>query len=257
MTQPLSADFGTLPEDALANVASPEIQCFAARMAREAFALVFRFSVNGESDGETIAEMKQRIVNWSRAGADDGARALRLSMVVSGLDQWGLAYAQAFDLAAIPALSELLGALRSDLDARDDARFQQAFGALEKGETDAVDFKVELRRGIHMSLWHAMAASPSRDHALALAGCLGGMLLAQVETLPHLGWRLVADTLAHVQIRCLGDDTGLASAEIAREANQALFDSLRQAMPVTIGDRIMAHATRAVLAWRQSRRPAH
>jgi hypothetical protein len=79
-----------------------------------------------------------------------------------GIDQWGLAWCQAFRLSAIPGVSELLGELRTGLDAAADARFQQAFAAIEAGEGNAVDFKMDLRRNIHLGLWHAMIACEER-----------------------------------------------------------------------------------------------
>ncbi|MFA7476247.1 MAG: hypothetical protein WCY95_10650, partial [Castellaniella sp.] len=56
--------------------------------------------------------------------------------------------------------------------------------------------------------------------------------------------------LAHIQIRLL-EDPGVN--EQAQSGTQCLFASLRQAWPKERHDRIMAQATRAVLAWQQAR----
>ena len=40
-----------------------------------------------------------------------------------------------------------------------------AFAAIEQGEGDAIDFKMELRRNIHLALWHAMIACDDADDA--------------------------------------------------------------------------------------------
>ncbi|MGA0582685.1 MAG: hypothetical protein ACO2ER_02120, partial [Castellaniella sp.] len=69
--------------------------------------------------------------------------------------------------------------------------------------------------------------------------------------MPDLGWRLVADTLAHIQIRLL-EDPGVNGQ--AQSGTQCLFASLREAWPKAHHDRIMAQATRAVLVWQQARR---
>lgn len=178
--------------------------------------------------------------------------ALRLALLVSGIDQWGLAWCQAFRLTAIPGISALLGALRSGLDAAVDARFQRQFAAIEQAESDAVDFKMELRRNIHLALWHAMIACDDRDEALAILAALGGMLVALVGHMPTIGWRLVADALAHIQLRCLTD--AAAGTDLGRETTAALFAALRQALPRETSEPMFAHANQAVIAWQRSRR---
>ena len=132
----------------------------AAHVAQDAFATIFRLTIDDDLAARdmALAEVEQRCHNWCAAGDDAVARTLRRVLLVAGLDQWGLAYSQAFELAAIPALSALLGSLRTSLDAAEDARFQQVFARLDAVESDAVDFKIELRRNIHLALWHAMTA---------------------------------------------------------------------------------------------------
>jgi len=250
-----------LPPDALAPLAAPDVQKLAARMAQDGFLQAFRLTLNEDDAGRArgVAALTSALANWSAAGDGEDAKALRLALVVAGLDQWGLAYSQAFGLAAIPALSELIGALRTGLDARQEALFQRQFAAIEAAEGNAIDFKIELRRGIHLALWHAMIAGDDREQATVILSCLGGMMQALIGAMPELGWRLVADALAHVQIRCVAE--GLAADGLAREMNEALFALLAAELPAEHRDRVMAHATQAVLGWQRARRapsgPAH
>jgi hypothetical protein len=242
------------PADGLACLASPDVQRLAARMAQDAFTRIFRLTLESDEAALQAAagEMQERAGNWARAAANDDARALRLALLASGIDQWGLAYAQAFGLAALPGVSVLLGGLRSALDAAADARFQQQYAAIDQVEGDAVDFKMELRRNIHLALWHAMIACADRDEALAILVALGGMLVALVNRMPVLGWRLVADALVIIQLRCLSD--AAASTDLARETTEGLFVALRQALPREISEPMFAQANQAVIAWQQSRR---
>ena len=242
------------PADGLANLAPPEVQRLAARMAQDAFTRIFRLTLESDEAAlqAAVAGMQERAANWTRAAADDDARALRLALLASGIDQWGLAYAQAFGLVAMPGVSALLGGLRNGLDAVADARFREQYAAIELAEGDAVDFKMELRRNIHLALWHAMIASADRDEALAILAALGGMLVALVGHMPALGWRLVADALALIQLRCLAD--GAASTDLARETTEGLFVALRQALPREVSEPMFAQANQAVIAWQQARR---
>lgn len=243
----------SLPADTLAWLAAPEVQRLAARMAQDAFTRIFRLTLEGDEAAlqAAVTEMQERAANWTRAAPDDDGRALRMAMLVSGIDQWGLAYAQAFRLAALPGVSVLLGGLRSGLDVAADARFQRQYAAIEGVESDAVDFKMELRRNIHLALWHAMIACTERDEAQAILAALGGMLVALVAHMPTLGWRLVADTLTHIQLRCLSD--AAASTDLARDNTEGLFVALRQALPREISEPMFAQANQVVIAWQQSR----
>jgi hypothetical protein len=257
MTQKASAATASpIPVDALATLVGVDVQKLAARMAQDGFAQVFRLTLNEDDAGRArgVKALTTALRNWSDAAEGDEARALRLAMIVAGLDQWGLAYSQAFGLAAIPGLTELLGALRTGLAPQQEARFLQQFAAIDAAEGNAIDFKIDLRRGIHMALWHAMIASDEREQATAILARLGGMMFALVDRMPELGWRLVADALATIQIQCVAE--GLAADGLAREMNEALFGALSQELPVQHRDRAMAYATQAVLRWQQARRPA-
>ncbi len=247
-------DAFSLPADGLAGLAAPEVQRLAARMAQDAFTRVFRLTTEGDEAAvhAAVAEIDRLARNWVRAAEGDEARALRLALLVSGLDQWRLAWCQAFGLKEIPGIGALLGALRSGLDANADARLQQKLAAIGEAECDAVDFKMELRRNIHLALWHAMIACADRDDALAILAALGGMLVALVGHMPKLGWRLVADALVNIQLRCLAD--AAASTDLARETTEGLFVALRQALPREISEPMFAQANQAVIAWQQSRR---
>lgn len=240
----------SLPVDSLAPLVPAEIQRLAARMAQDAFARVFRLSIAAapaELD-EAVGEIARRAGNWAQAGAADEARALRLALFISGLDQWGLAYVQAFDLAAIPGLTGLIGSLRTRLTPAEEARFEQQFAAIEAGEGQAIDFKLELRRHIHLALWAALIveAEDDREGAERLQRALGSLLLALDARMPQMGWRLIADTLAHIQIRCL--NTTLS--EIGQQRTIELFSAVRAALPPERGDAIFDLANQAAANWR-------
>ncbi len=245
-----------IPADQLAALASPDTQRLAARMAQDAFTTLFRLTLDGDQEklGAALAELDSRGRNWCQAGDGAEASALRMALLISGLDQWGLAYTQAFGLTAIPALSALLGALRSSLDSADDARFQRYFERIEQVEADAVDFKIELRRNIHLALWHAMTACDEEQDAQRILQALGSMMLALARRLPLLGWRLLADALASIQIRLLADTS---AGSMAQETTQQLFAALRQNLPAEQYQAILAYSGQAVVAWQQSRRPAN
>jgi hypothetical protein len=241
--------------DNLASLANSDTQRIAARMAQEVFAGTFRQSVDPDQAeaGKALAEVESRCANWCSAGGSEEAKALRLALLISGLDQWGLAYSQAFNLTAIPALSALIGGLRTRLDTQADARFQGFFSQIDQIEADAIDFKVELRRGIHLALWHAMAACETEAQAKSIVQALGSMLLALDERMPELGWRLMADALANIQVRLLDDP---AASAVAQEGTRQLFESLRRSLPQERYQTILAHSAQVVLAWQQSKRSA-
>lgn len=243
-----------IPPDRLATLASAEVQKRAALLSQDAFAQVFRLSVSEDDAGRTagVESVRSALANWASAGEGDTARALRMALLLSGLDQWGLAYSRAFNLQAIPGLTELVGGLRTALDPREDAQLQLQFAAIENAEGNAIDFKIELRRTIHLALWHAMIASEEREQASAILAQLGGMMFVLVKSMPQLGWRLLADALAHIQIQCLAH--GLAADGLARETTMSLFAALHQELPADRRDLVMAHSSRAVIAWQQANR---
>ena len=243
-----------IPADQLAATANADTQRLAARMAQDVFAGVFRQAVLADAaQGEAVlAEVTARCFNWCQAGGDEPSCALRLALLISGLDQWGLAYTQAFKLNAIPELSALIGALRNRLDARSDARFQQYFRQIDEVESDAIDFKVELRRSIHLALWHAMAACETAEQVKNIVQPLGSMMVVLTQQMPELGWRLLADALANIQI-CLLSDTAPATPQ-AQEGTQQLFASLRHALAQDCYQNILAHSGQVVIAWQQASR---
>lgn len=247
----------TLVEDTLSGLVPADVQKHAAQMAQDAFAQAFRISAGevDEKSGEALKTTQNALRNWARAGGSEEASALRLALVIAGLDQWGLAYAQAFGLEAIPALSHLIGTLRTGLAPQQEALFQTYVEQLAQQEAAAIDFKVDLRRALHLALWHAMVASESREGGLEIAKVLGSLMLTLVKSMPTLGGRLVADALAHIQIRCLNEP--LAADGVGQESTQALFNSLAQALPKAEMDQIMAYSTQAVLGWQQARRNLH
>lgn len=249
--QPAAA---ALPADELASVVGAADQKTAARSAQDAFAQMFRLSLNAD-DAERAAGVDKTAATlraWITAADDEAGASLRRALLLAGLDQWGMAYSRAFGLQAIPGLTELVGALRTELDPQADARFQQDFSAIDAHEGNAIDYKIELRRSIHMALWHAMIACDEREQATLILTQLGGMLFALVKHMPELGWRLVADTLANIQIHCLAE--GLATEGLAREMTESLFAALTQELPKDRRDLVMAHAASTVQAWLQARR---
>jgi hypothetical protein len=243
-----------IPDDTLTSLADADTQRATARLAQDVFAGVFRqaFTPDPEQLGKILSELESRCLSWCQAGESDESRLLRLALLITGLDQWGLAYAQAFNLNAIPALTALIASLRSRLNTQSDALFQQYFARLEAVESDAVDFKVELRRSLHLALWHAMVACETSEEAQAILQPLGSMLLALDRQMPELGWRLIADALAHIQISLLGEMT--AATELAQDSTQQLFGALRQALPAERYQSILRHSGQVVLAWQQLRR---
>lgn len=243
-----------IPADQLAATANADTQRLAARMAQDVFAGVFRQAVLADAaQGEAVlAEVAARCFNWCQAGGDEPSCALRLALLISGLDQWGLAYTQAFKLNAIPELSALIGALRNRLDARGEARFQQYFRQIDEVESDAIDFKVELRRSIHLALWHAMAACETAEQVKNIVQPLGSMMVVLTQQMPELGWRLLADALANIQI-CLLSDTAPATPQ-AQEGTQQLFASLRHTLAQDCYQNILAHSGQVVIAWQQASR---
>ena len=245
-----------IPADQLATLVAPDTQRFAARMTQDAFTALFRLTLDADNDklGATLADIDIRCRNWCQAADGADAQALRMALLISGLDQWGLAYSQAFGLTSIPALSMLLGALRGSLDSTADARFQRHFERLQQSEGDAVDFRIELRRNIHLALWHAMTACEESEDAQRILNALGSMMLALAQHLPMLGWRLLADALASIQIRLLSD---ASASSMAQENTQQLFAALRQNLPTEQYQAILAYSSQAVMAWQQPRRPAN
>lgn len=249
-----------LPPDPMAALVDPDAQRQAAGMAEQTFARVFRLSVNEDDAARRkgVEQLQGDLADWSlrgKAGEAGEPQAARIALLLYGLDQWGLAWSRAFGLVSIPALSELIGALRTGLDARAEARFLRHFDEIGSVEECAIEFKVELRRGVHLALWHASIASENREEALRLAGQLGSHLLALTREMPVAGWRLVADALAFIQIRCLSE--GLASEGIGQEATQALFAALARELPGSQRELVMAHSARAVIAWQQALRAAN
>ena len=246
-----------LPVDQLATIAPPDTQRLAARMAQDAFAEIFRLTLNGpgKTFDDALSAVEKRCQNWCQAASSQEAKNLRLALLVSGIDQWGLAYSQTFELNAIPGVSILLGKLRARLAPKDDAMFQHFFGQIADIEADAVDFKVELRRNIHLALWHAMIACDNQDEAHQIMKSLRNLMVALDTKMPSLGWRLLADALASIQISLLSDS--VSASKLAQESTQSLFSALRLALPKEHFQSILAYSGQAVLSWQQSRRPAN
>lgn len=232
----------------------------AAQQVQQAFITVFRQSAaledrNADTAPELAVAMDQlqtELRNWVALGADAPAQTARLALLLSGLDQWGLAYTQAFGVAALPLLSALVGSLRTALGEQDDARFAQQYALLGDLETAALDFKIALRRAIHVALWHAMLACETLDAAQPILTQLGSLLLATTTAMPEYGWRLVADALAAIQIQCLNGDA--ASSGVGQQATQQLFAALDAHLEPELRGRIVALAGQVTRDWQQTLR---
>lgn len=235
--------------DPLACLVTPAAQVEAARLAQDLFTQVFRQAADPRAECLAPGDPRANGSAWCSAADTPDAQALRLALLLTGLDQWGLAFSQAFGIVAMPALSALLGDLRTALDPQADARFQQQFAQIDAADAAVIDFKIRLRRGIHLALWHAMAAGADLDAVQPVLRTLGSLLLSLDARMPLLGWRLVADTLAHVQIGLIAHPD---LPEIAQAGTQCLFAALREALPRERHERIMAHATQMVLAWQHA-----
>lgn len=246
-----------LPADPLAAVADTASQRTAAVLAQDVFGEIFRHSFGDASGklGERLKLLEIQCIQWCEQEKErgDAAQTLRLALLLHGLDQWGLAYAQAFQLNAIPALSALVGSLRGRLDARGDAIFQGFFEQIAEQEHAALDFKVALRRSIHLALWHAMSACETAAEADATIQALGSLMLAVHRQMPTVGWRLLADALAHIQIGLLANP---ALSDLARDSTQRLFDALLHALPKETYRDILRLSGQVTLAWQQEHREA-
>lgn len=110
--------------DPVADLAPHALQREAARLAQEAFALAFRQTLEGKGEErpQIIAQIVQRLMGWANdkregeAGDHHAGRHLRQAMLLSGLDQWGLAYAQVYGPSAMTGLSAMVAGLRAGLD---------------------------------------------------------------------------------------------------------------------------------------------
>lgn len=244
----------TPPDDHLAGLADAATQKEAASVAQDAFTRIFRLLAAGDEAAAEIGLpiIERRAKEWAEQGATPEANTLRLALLISGMDQWGVAWSQAFELTALPGLTAMLGALRNPLDTQAAARFEQQFAAIDAREENAIDFKVELRRGIHLALWHSIVASEDDAPAQVLTQKLGSLMLALTHAMPQWGGRLLADTLAHIQIFLLNAETSSPRAE---SCAQHLFDALSAALPPTARDQVFAQSAQAVRAYLAARRP--
>jgi hypothetical protein len=241
----------TLPTDPFFDLAPRDVQLQAARLVQEVFAASLRLTAQGESKqlDDALARLADHLREWSRMTTPEAAE-LRLAMVLWGLDQWGLAYNQAFGAPVLQGLSVILADLRDCLDLSEEAMCQRFLDTLRQEEASALDFKIAFRRELHLSLWHTLVAAESRQQAEALLKLLGGLLLALCRAMPTLGWRLVADALASIQIRCL--QHGLVLDQQAQEMTEELFSGLARELPEDVRDLVTTHSAEAVRVWREA-----
>ncbi|HEX5127611.1 MAG TPA: hypothetical protein VFW00_12775 [Rhodocyclaceae bacterium] len=242
-----------LPDDPLLQLASRDVQQQAARLVQESFVTLFRLSMEGTEAQRpiVIAKLAKHLQEWSRMTTEEAAQ-LRMALLLTGLDQWGVAFSQAFGSGALTGLTILVSVLREGLKEGELEACQRCFDIVQGNETSAFDFKVELRRELHLALWHAMIAAEDREDALAILRQIGGMMMALIRVMPTQGWRLVADALASIQIRCLSHS--LAVEGLAQEMTEELFAALAHELPESVRETIMQTSSRTVVAWQQARR---
>lgn len=247
-----------LPADTFEELASRDVQLQAARLVHEAFAAALRLGADGGESKQledALARLASHLREWARMAPMEAAH-LRLAMLLAGLDQWGLAYSKAFGAPALSGLSALLADLRDSLAPQEEAACQRFLDTLHGKEAAALEFKIAFRRELHLSLWHTMIAAENRAQAEVLMHLLGGMLLALTRAMPELGWRLVADALASIQIRCL--QHGLAASGLEQEMTEELFAGLQNELPEALRSMVNQHSAEAVRAWQEARRaPQH
>lgn len=248
----MSSDlYQVLPADPLVDLVPKDTQQQAARLVQESFVAALRLSSQGEGEQleAALGQLADRLREWSRLTTPEASYA-RLAMILAGLDQWGLAYSQVVGAAALGGLSFLLANLRDCLDLAEESSCQHFLDQIHDDEAAALSFKIDFRRELHLSLWHTMIATDDRKEADMLLKLLGGLLLALNRAMPTVGWRLIADTLATIQIRCL--QHGLALEGMARETTEGLFGGLATELPEDIRDLVSAHSVQAVHAWREA-----
>jgi hypothetical protein len=243
-----------LPADPFEDLASRDVQLQAARLVHEGFAAALRLGAEGGESKqviEALGKLAGHLREWSRMAPMEAAH-LRLAMLLSGLDQWGLAYSKAFGAAALSGVSAVLADLRDGLGVQEEAACQRFMDGLHEKEATALEFKIAFRRELHLSLWHTMIAAEDRAQAELLLSLLGGMLIALTRAMPTLGWRLAADALATIQIRCL--QHGLAASGLEQEMTQELFAGLQAELPEAVRELVNEHSAEAVRAWQEARR---
>ena len=243
-----------LPADPYHELATRDEQLQAARLVHEAFGAALRLSAaGGESKQleDALSRLAGHLREWSRMAPLESAH-LRLAMLLAGLDQWGLAYSKAFGAPMLAGVSAVLADLRDSLAPQEEAACQRCMDGLHEKEAAALEFKIAFRRELHLSLWHTMIAAETREQAEVLMQLLGGMLLALTRAMPELGWRLVADALASIQIRCL--QHGLAASGLAQEMTEELFAGLQTELPEALRALINQHSADAVRAWQEAQR---
>ncbi|WP_415036549.1 hypothetical protein [Azonexus sp.] len=238
--------------DPLVSLIDPASQRAGVALAQDVFGQLFRQAVDAETnDNEAALTLGlQAIHAWVDEGSDPSAQAARLALLIYALDAWGLAYTQAFRLQAIPPLSALMGNLRTPLETQAEARFTQYFAALSTQESAAIDGKIALRRNIHLALWHAMAACTNAQEARPITQVLGSLMLALDTQMPEYGWRLLADSMATLQIALL--EHGEAGG--AQDGTRELFAALQHALPAERYQAALSLSGQALLAWLQTRR---
>ncbi len=242
-----------LPTDTLLPLASDEVQQQAARLVQEAFSVALRLAAGAQGlpREEAVARLGGHLREWAGMSSAEQTH-LRLALLLNGIDQWGLAYSKLLNPAELAGVSMLLEDLRGGLDLGSEGLCQRFLDTLREDEVSALSYKIAFRRELHLSLWHALIAAEQREEAEPLLSLLVGLLLALLSAMPGVGWRLIADAMASIQIRCL--QHGLATEGLAREMTESLFAALSEALPEALRAQVVEHSAEAVRAWREATR---
>ena len=91
--------------DPLAALAPPRVQAEAADLARESFTQAFRHAA-AESSSFPQEALRTQCLEWVQSDPDAEARALRMALLLAGLDQWGLAFSQAFGIQRLQEMGD-------------------------------------------------------------------------------------------------------------------------------------------------------
>lgn len=239
--------------DTYLSLMSAERQREAATVIQDAFTRTLRATVEhpAQERRAVVEEILERLLAWQGGGTEEGT-LLHQAATLLGLDQWGQAYTALVGAGALTGLSELVGALRDRLG--NEVACQVFFQNLAEEDEKGFTFKVQLHSALHVALWHAAIAESEAQAAQEISAHLGGLMLGLFNSMPRLGWVVVAKSLADIQTTCL--EHGLAQEGLAQQVTQQLFASLAQQMPETWRQQTLAGADEMVREWSLRHREA-
>ena len=97
-----------------------------------------------------------------------------------------------------------------------------------------------------------MAACSAAEESTPIVQALGSLMLALDTQMPENGWRLLADSMATLQMALL--EQGNAAG--AQEGTQQLFAALQHALPAERYQAALNLSSQALMGWMQARRAA-